>query len=636
MQERFHQYDLTTQLARKHSHTTYLASPTYEPEHQVVLIVFSPSLFHFPRERENLLQKAQRMKQLQHPHLAPILDIGIEKEQLFVVREYLPNGSLRSRLKKIAPDRLELEDALTIVLRVGEALVYLHEHHTVHGNIKPENVLFGANGQIFLTDFLLIARNDAIIRDQSTGEYAFCYTAPEQFTGTSDARTDQYALGCLAYELITGRVPFSRQSLASMMGYQATILPARLSESVATLPPSLEVALFKALARDPAERFFDFSLFLEVIQSILSPPPAFPLFLSLSSRKKTTLSQPVHREGDSLHQPLMVQRSNGAATIFLEVPSAEQTVVIPITEKDAHALPPSNPSVEEQTDTLPVEAPASSAYERSHDPTSKMAPLGAPHSGQTVQTPYSTRIVIGSVHLLLVIGALVIYTASSPFRIIQTEMFWHPTQVVRQAATQIKNSTLKQPSAQAINMVTLQIPAQAVSTVAAQVPAQATTNPVTQRPVQNQASNTPIVLSPSPTPTPQSYEAEAPQNTLTGDATVLGCGTGASACSGGYRVGYIGLNTTNNETGTLQFNNINKSIGGNCTLTIHYLMVGSDTLTGYISVNGGPAITVNYPSLANGDVTGTASITISLKAGNNTIEFSNPSAFAPDIDRIVV
>ena len=140
---------------------------------------------------------------------------------------------------------------------------------------------------------------------------------------------------------------------------------------------------------------------------------------------------------------------------------------------------------------------------------------------------------------------------------------------------------------------------------------------------------------PAPTPTtPQSYEAEASQNTLTGDATVIGCGVGV--CSGGYRVGYIGFNTSNQEIGTLQFNNVNEGISGNYTLNIYYLVAGSDTLTGDISTNGESAITVNYASTTNGDTIGTASITVSLNAGNNTIEFSNPSAFAPDIDRIVV
>src|SRR6266436_8207478 len=126
MQQKFHQYNLTMELATKYLHSTYLASPTNpqrghgEPEHQVVLTVFASSLFHFPfpHEREELLSKAKRIKQLQHPHLVPILDIGIEQDLPFVVREYLPNGSLRSRLKKISPHHLELRDALTIVSQV--------------------------------------------------------------------------------------------------------------------------------------------------------------------------------------------------------------------------------------------------------------------------------------------------------------------------------------------------------------------------------------------------------------------------------------------------------------------------------------------------------------------------------------
>src|SRR5260370_35119837 len=127
MQGKFHQYDLTTELAKKHSHSTYLASPTNpqrghgEPERQVILTVFSASLFHFPHERESLLRKAQRIKQLQQPHLLPILDMGVEQEQPFVVREYLPNGSLRSRLKKTSPRPLALREPLTLVLHAGQA-----------------------------------------------------------------------------------------------------------------------------------------------------------------------------------------------------------------------------------------------------------------------------------------------------------------------------------------------------------------------------------------------------------------------------------------------------------------------------------------------------------------------------------
>ncbi len=194
-------YHLTTALAKKYSHSTYLASPINDPEHQVVLIVFDSSLFFaFPHEFESLLQKAQRIKKLQHPHLLPILDIEVEQEQPFIMRNYLPNGSLRSHLKELSPQRLKLHDALKIVLQVGEALAYAHTHNIPHGNVKPENILFDAHGQALLTDFTLVSSADAMLRDQISEEYAFCYMAPEQFAGTYDARSDQYALGCLIYE----------------------------------------------------------------------------------------------------------------------------------------------------------------------------------------------------------------------------------------------------------------------------------------------------------------------------------------------------------------------------------------------------------------------------------------------------
>ncbi len=117
---------------------------------------------------------------------------------------------------------------------------------------------------------------------------------------------------------------------------------------------------------------------------------------------------------------------------------------------------------------------------------------------------------------------------------------------------------------------------------------------------------------------------------MAGGAKVVGC----SVCSDGERVGYIGLNA--GVVGTLQFNNVSKNVAGKYTLTIYYIIAGSDKLTMYISVNGGPAIVLNVPNTPNGDTVGTASITVSLNAGNNTIKFSNPSVPAPDMDRIVV
>ena len=248
-----------------------------------------------------MLQKAQRIQELEHPHLVPILDMGIEDEQPFVVREYLPHESLRSHLRTLSPDRLPLRDALIIVSQVGQALAYAHKHYILHGNLKPENIFLDASGKAVLTDFSLVSRNDAILRDQTTEEYAFCYLAPEQFAGTSDARSDQYALGCLAYELISGHVPFAARSLASLMGHQNNILPSPLSESIADLPPSLDTAILKTLAKDPAERFFDFSLFLEVVQSALVATTRLSsCILSVASRQAQD-HFPSHASAKSTH-----------------------------------------------------------------------------------------------------------------------------------------------------------------------------------------------------------------------------------------------------------------------------------------------------------------------------------------------
>jgi len=117
---------------------------------------------------------------------------------------------------------------------------------------------------------------------------------PEQFAGTWDARSDQYALGCLTYELLTGQVPFATQTLASMMGDYNNAQPIPLSEKVANLLPSLNTAVLKTLAKEPDERFFDFSLFLEVIRSVLSPPPTFPLVHSTTSHNRDAASHPMH------------------------------------------------------------------------------------------------------------------------------------------------------------------------------------------------------------------------------------------------------------------------------------------------------------------------------------------------------
>jgi len=701
MPEKFHKYDLTETLSKKYSHTTYLASPTNpqrghgEPERQVVLTVFASSLFRFPHERESLLQKAQRIKQLRHPHLIPILDMGIEEEQPFIVRKYLPNSSLRSHLKQLFPHGLELGDALTIVSQVGEALAYAHEHTIVHGNIKAENILFDGNSHAVLTDFSLVSRKDAVIRDQTSEEYAFCYLAPEQFAGICDARSDQYALGSLTYELITGRVPFAAQSLASMMGQPSNALPAPLSESVADLPPSLEAAVLKTLAKDPDERFFDFSLFLEVIKSVLSPPPAFPLAHSTPSRKNRTISRPVRsvrtrgvssptRNRTAPPNPVPQPSEVSGATSSAEVDAAEPvntssmfqanmpewTGILPLSEPLASALQSyrfpfslpgevypiddredeeeaedlliTNSFVQEEEDALSVIASMQETQEEEDVPpviASTSLNYENSEDAATEETLLLTRSSdVGepsSVRPLYgkrrVVGLALLLSVIIGLIVYISLPLGMAT---HDTSSYMVNKKVIIPQIESIS--TPQVPTQLSPIPTAQPPVAAAPTTQPAMPVRNSPPVRPPAPTPTPTPAPivigpTSYEAESSQNTIANGAQVISC----SSCSGGYRVGYLG-NQPNGKSGTLQFNNVNKISAGIYTLTLYYSNGATSNQDEYISVNGGTAIVFSGSPTGSFGTFTTAGIAVSLNGGKNTIEFYNPQSSAPDIDKIVV
>ncbi|MDR0360717.1 MAG: carbohydrate-binding protein, partial [bacterium] len=133
------------------------------------------------------------------------------------------------------------------------------------------------------------------------------------------------------------------------------------------------------------------------------------------------------------------------------------------------------------------------------------------------------------------------------------------------------------------------------------------------------------VASGAATPPPAtSYEAESPANTLAGGAVLASCST----CSGGEKVGYVG------NGGTLTFNGINAPSAGTYKVTVVYC--SGNERPGQVSVNGGAPQSLSFPSTGSFDTTGTMTLALQLHAGSNTIEIGDPSAYAPDFDRIIV
>src|SRR2546430_10819049 len=98
------------------------------------------------KERESFLQEAQFLEIVKHPHILPIYDVGIQDGIPYFVTEYAPNGSLRDLLQQYHPHPLPVDEALTILTQIGQALHHAHQRNIIHRDLKPENILFNAKG----------------------------------------------------------------------------------------------------------------------------------------------------------------------------------------------------------------------------------------------------------------------------------------------------------------------------------------------------------------------------------------------------------------------------------------------------------------------------------------------------------
>jgi serine/threonine protein kinase len=291
MQKRFSQYYLTEQLASKPLRSVYLAHCVSDASEKVVVKIFDAVCLNLEQERESLLQKVEWAKQFKHSHIVPVLDFGVEQGKPYVVSKYLSRGSLRYHLDHLSPQRLDLQDALHIVFQVGQALCYAHQHNILHSNIKPENIFFTKQGKVLLADFRLASFVNVTKLNYKSDPHTTCYMAPEQFNGTSSEKSDQYALACLTYELITGRTPFSAQGFFSMWAKQSTQEPVPPSDLVPELPAAIERAVLRGMAKDPSERYANVSAFLRALETIspsyTSPSTSTSIRRSIAPASKT-------------------------------------------------------------------------------------------------------------------------------------------------------------------------------------------------------------------------------------------------------------------------------------------------------------------------------------------------------------
>jgi serine/threonine protein kinase len=266
MRKSFHQYYLTQLLEQRAFKSTYLAYPQGDMKLKVVVKIFDKECILPNQEYAKSLTETKAFLSLVHPHIVPVLNMGIEDRQPYIVTQYMPRGSLRQRLNVWSSTLADWTDAISIVMQIGQALIYAHERQIIHGNIKPDNIFFNVAGEALLTDFRAPHFIDISRLDYKTDLRTTSYMAPEQFIGKSTAYSDQYSLACVAYELIVGHGPFlGAQNFSSMWNKHATERPLPPTTLLPELPPGIEFAILKAMAKKPEERYTAMAVFMNAL-----------------------------------------------------------------------------------------------------------------------------------------------------------------------------------------------------------------------------------------------------------------------------------------------------------------------------------------------------------------------------------
>lgn len=224
------------------------------PARTVALKVLPPHLADDPHVVERFRLEGEHAAGLEHPNIVPIYAVGVAQGLHYIAMRYVPGHTLKER---ISAGRLHAAETVALLAPVADALDYAHRRGVLHRDIKPSNILIEPGGHVYLADFGL-ARNTLTKGITQAGTVIGTpeYMSPEQALGTGDiaAASDIYALAIVAYEALTGAMPFEADTPLGVLVARLQSGPRPPSHFLGTLPIPVEDVLMRALARRPDAR----------------------------------------------------------------------------------------------------------------------------------------------------------------------------------------------------------------------------------------------------------------------------------------------------------------------------------------------------------------------------------------------
>ena len=217
-------YHILEQLGEGGMATVYKAYDTRLETDVAVKVIRTENILPSTLDRslKRFEREAKALARLTHPNIVKVTDYGEYEDKPYLVMPYLPGGTLKQKLGKPIP----WQEAARLLLPIARALDFAHRQNMIHRDVKPSNILITADGEPMLTDFgiakILDLEETADLTGTGMGIGTPEYMAPEQWTGKTSNQSDQYALGVVLYEMLTGCKLYSADTPAAILLKQAT------------------------------------------------------------------------------------------------------------------------------------------------------------------------------------------------------------------------------------------------------------------------------------------------------------------------------------------------------------------------------------------------------------------------------